>query len=339
MKLSFVIPAYNEEVYLPICLEAVLREKNKGRHDIEIIVVNNASTDSTRTVALSYPGVKVVDEPRKGLTAARQAGFLAATGEIIANIDSDSVLTPEWTNIVMKRFTDNPKLVALSGPFVYHDLPAGSNVLVRIQYSIDYAFYIFHRFVLCTSSLLQGGNFVVRKTALDKLGGFDTEFSSFWGEDTNIAKRLHPLGPVVFTFKLPIYSSGRRLKKEGFITMGLKYAANYFSTILFDKPFSKTYLDVRNTEAKRDFFKTDLAAFNRALLYTKIGVASFVIFSLMGGSAYLYNETMDTLLPATALASVVNLPDHPLLSKVHNSIVKIKEKVKVITDELDTDNN
>ena len=80
MKLSFVIPAYNEEAYLPKCLEAVLVEKKRGKYDIEVIVVNNASTDSTRQVALSYPGVIVVDEPQKGLSAARQAGFLAATG-------------------------------------------------------------------------------------------------------------------------------------------------------------------------------------------------------------------------------------------------------------------
>ena len=192
-----------------------------------------------------------------------------------------------------------------------------------------------HRFILKSSSLLQGGNFVIRKTYLDQIGGFNTAFV-FWGEDTNIAKRLHPFGPVVFTFKLPIYSSGRRLKKEGFLTMCYKYSMNYFSTIIFDKPFSTSYLDIRHAKHKQEFFKTNLASFNKALLYSKLSFF-FIIFSLMGGSVYMYNRAIDTLLPATAIASVVIIKDHPVLSKVHNSIVKIKEKIQVLEEKIDRD--
>ena len=82
MRLSFVVPAYNEETYLPACLESILAQTRELGDDVEIIVVNNASTDRTREVALGYPGVKVVDEPRKGLTFARQAGFAASKGEL-----------------------------------------------------------------------------------------------------------------------------------------------------------------------------------------------------------------------------------------------------------------
>ena len=89
MRLSFVVPAYNEEAYLPACLESILAQTRELGDGVEIIVVNNASTDRTREVALGYAGVRVVDEPRKGLTFARQAGFAASTGELIANVDSD----------------------------------------------------------------------------------------------------------------------------------------------------------------------------------------------------------------------------------------------------------
>lgn len=335
MKISFVIPAYNEEDYLSKCLESILREKSKGEYDMEIIVVNNASTDSTRKVALSYPGVTVVDEPKKGLTYARQAGFLKSTGDIIANVDSDSILTPDWLNIVVENFMKNPKLVALSGPFVFHDLSLFANILVRIQYSIDYVFYIINRFILRKSSLLQGGNFVIRKTYLEQVGGFNTNFV-FWGEDTDIAKRLNPFGPVVFTFKLPIYSSGRRLKKEGILTMGYKYAMNYFSTIFWNKPFSGAYLDIRQTRDNQAVFKTDLNKLNNLLFYSRVSFI-FIIFSFMGGSVYLYDRAIDTFVPVTASASVISIPDHPLISKVHNSIVKIKEKVKLLEEDIDGD--
>src|ERR1700687_698667 len=117
MRLSFVVPAYNEEAYLPACLESILAQTKDLGDQIEIIVVNNASTDRTREVALGFPGVRVVDEMRKGLTFARQAGFAASSGELIANVDSDSRLTEGWVKTVLAEFAGDAKMVALSGPF------------------------------------------------------------------------------------------------------------------------------------------------------------------------------------------------------------------------------
>ena len=111
MRLSFVIPAYNEEAYLPACLESILAQTRELGDEVEIIVVNNASTDRTREVALAYSGVRVVDEPRKGLTFARQAGFAASTGKLIANVESDSLLTPGWVQKVLKNFAGDAKMV------------------------------------------------------------------------------------------------------------------------------------------------------------------------------------------------------------------------------------
>src|SRR5579875_3646881 len=122
MRMSFVVPAYNEEAYLQDCLRSILREAQACREEVEIIVVNNASTDRTRQVALQFPSVKVVDELRKGLTYARQAGLDASTGYLVANVDADSRLTPGWLRRVLDEFEANPKLLALSGPLVYYDL-------------------------------------------------------------------------------------------------------------------------------------------------------------------------------------------------------------------------
>src|ERR1700744_2166859 len=105
-RLSFVVPAFNEEAYLPACLQEILAQAAPFDDAVEIIVVNNASSDRTREVALSFPGVKVVDEPQKGLTYARQAGFLASSGDLIANVDSDSRLTPGWLDQVLTTFAE-----------------------------------------------------------------------------------------------------------------------------------------------------------------------------------------------------------------------------------------
>jgi glycosyltransferase involved in cell wall biosynthesis len=250
MKLSFVIPAHNEELYLGNCLDSIVRELKSGNYDAEIIVVDNASTDKTKEVAARYPGVKIVYEPRKGLVRARRAGFLASTGDLIANVDADTRLTPGWIEKVIKEFSKNPKLAALSGPFIYYDLPKKINYLVKIFYYIAFLTYFLNRFIFRLGSMLQGGNFVVRRSALEKIGGYNTDIY-FYGEDTDLACRLHNVGQVKWTFDLPIYASGRRLANEGTFTMGARYGLNYFSMILFKKPYSRTSIDIRAEQAGR----------------------------------------------------------------------------------------
>lgn len=121
MKLSIVIPAYNEEKNIDECLECVQKEIH-GSTDIEVIVVNNASTDSTRERVLAHPGVILVDEPQKGIVHARAAGYAKSTGALIANIDADSRMPEGWIQYVRHAFWDTD-LMALSGPYIYYDAP------------------------------------------------------------------------------------------------------------------------------------------------------------------------------------------------------------------------
>jgi cellulose synthase/poly-beta-1,6-N-acetylglucosamine synthase-like glycosyltransferase len=245
IKLSFIIPAYNEETVLGKCLESVLAEiKIYPEINSEIIVVNNASTDGTKDLALSFAGVKVVDEPKKGLVFARAAGAKAASGELLAHIDADCVLKKGWLKTVLQEFDRDENLAALSGPHTYYDLSIGKKFLVKIFYLLTYCFYFLNRYILRIGSLLQGGNFVVRARAWEKIGQAAQDFS-FYGEDTDLCRRLYKVGKVKFTFKLPIYASGRRFEKEGLLTIGSRYALNYFSVLLFHKPATKNYKDIR----------------------------------------------------------------------------------------------
>jgi glycosyltransferase involved in cell wall biosynthesis len=244
MKLSVVIPAYNEEALLRRCLTSIMEQVEQTGIEAEIIVVNNASTDRTAAIAASFAGVRVVDEPRKGLVRARQTGFVAATGDLIANLDADTRLLPGWIAQVYARFQRDPRLVALSGPCIYDDLSVPVRVAVRLFYSLAYGSYLFTRFVLNRSSMLQGGNYVIRRDALCAIGGYNTALE-FYGEDTDVAYRLHRVGKVVFTLRLPLYASGRRLATEGVLTTGVKYSLNYLWILLFRRPFSTAYRDIR----------------------------------------------------------------------------------------------
>lgn len=253
MRLSFVIPAYNEEQYLPACLESILTQVRElpaeFAGEVEILVVNNASSDRTREVALAYPGVQLVDEPRKGLTYARQAGFLASSGDLVANVDSDSRLTPGWLAYVLETFSnpEESKLACLSGPFIYYDLSPVQRISVRVFYASAFLVYALNRWVLRAGSMVQGGNFVLRRSALEKIGGFNLGIS-FYGEDTDIARRLNRVGQVKFTFELKMFSSARRLKKEGMLTIAMRYTINYLWTTFRKRPFTEEYIDIREQQ-------------------------------------------------------------------------------------------
>ncbi|MBI5530495.1 MAG: glycosyltransferase family 2 protein [Candidatus Doudnabacteria bacterium] len=245
MKISFVVPAYNEESHLKLCLDSIIKGISGEKIDSEIIVVNNASTDQTRNIALTYPQVKVVDETRKGLSFARQAGFKASSGDLVANLDADTIMPAGWMDTVLKYYRENPSLVCLSGPHVFYDMPKWFNRGVMVYYYIVYGLYWFNKYVLRAASMVQGGNFVLRREALEKIGGFDQGFD-FYGEDADIAKRMNKVGNVVFTMRLPIFASGRRVRAEGFFLTPLRYGLNYMWTVLFGRPFHKKHADIRS---------------------------------------------------------------------------------------------
>lgn len=244
MKISFAIPAHNEEKIISKCLESIISEIKRNNIEAEIVVVNNDSQDKTREVAESFPGVVVVDELRKGIVWARKCGMENSTGELIANVDADVILPEGWLKKVESEFAKNKNLVALSGPYIYYDFNKFEKALVRFFYYLNYLIYLLTSRVLKISGALQGGNFIVRRSAMEKIGGYDTTIE-FYGEDTDIAKRIFKVGEVKWTFDLPMYTTGRRLREEGIITMGLKYAINYLWPIIFGRPFTKKYKDHR----------------------------------------------------------------------------------------------
>src|SRR3954462_12474835 len=184
MNLAFVIPAYNEEALIGKCVESVLAEVKRSGRDVDIVVVNNNSTDRTREIAASYPGVSVVDELQKGLVWARDGGFQATSAELVANIDGDTMVPAVWLDTVFREFENDEKLVCLSGPYVYYDLGRWDRFLVSMFYALTWLIYVINRYVLHVGSVVQGGNFVFRRDAWIKAGGFNREIK-FYGEDTD----------------------------------------------------------------------------------------------------------------------------------------------------------
>ncbi len=237
MKISIVIPAYNEELYLGECLSSI--EKNLNHDQIEIIVVDNGSLDKTADIAKQFPFVTVLSEPKKGVNYARQKGLAHTSGNVVAFIDADTRIPKEWMKIITEEFLKNKNLVALSGPCIYYDLKSFESFIVWIYFNV-----IVYPFYKITNSVVLSGNLAVKKDAIMDIGGFDTNIS-FYGDDTNIARRLQKVGKILFRKDFFLYTSGRRLKKEGVIKTGFVYIINHLSEKFFHKQITKKYLDIR----------------------------------------------------------------------------------------------
>jgi glycosyltransferase involved in cell wall biosynthesis len=244
MKLSFVIPAHNEEAYLPKCLNSIFRELDKAGITAEVIVVDNASTDRTAEVAKKYERVRLVYEPNPGANGARQTGAQVATGDLIASLDADTMLNAWWLEKVFREFEKNQKLVALSGPNVYYDLPLHLRLIAWAFYLFAFPVYMLNNRILKRGASVMGGNVVIRRSALEAIGGYNTKLL-FYGDDTDTATRLAQVGIVKFMYRFTIYSSGRRLRKEGIIRTGFRYLINYAWITLFRRPFTKKASVVR----------------------------------------------------------------------------------------------
>ncbi len=241
---SLVIPAYNEEKYIGDCLEYALRQKDFS----EIIVIDNASTDGTKKlvekIAKEHPHalgrLRVVTEMKKGLTRARERGRLEARGNVIAYVDADTRMPEKWLGMVIHEFEKNKNLAVLSGPYVYHDIPRYEQHLITILYWYILAMPIYW----LVGYMTVGGNFAIRTSALEKMGGFDTSIE-FYGEDTNIARRASKYGKVKFMPSLYMYTSARRFEGQGVWKTGLIYMTNFVTEVVFKKPVTKKYVDIR----------------------------------------------------------------------------------------------
>ena len=236
MKISLVVPAYNEEKYIGVCLESVVKN---GGELYEIVVVNNASTDRTAEVAARFGRVRVVAESEKSVNKARQKGVRESSGDIIAFIDADTKMPEDWVKKIIKDFEINEKLVCLSGPYIFYDVSPLAKVFVWLYWKV-----LARLAYLFTGYMAVGGNLIVRRKALGKIGGFDMSIS-FYGDDTDVARRLHKVGKVKFNQKLFMYASSRRLKEEGFLLTAYRYVINFLSEVFTSKPFTSEYKDIR----------------------------------------------------------------------------------------------
>ncbi|MEO0739687.1 MAG: glycosyltransferase family 2 protein [Cyanobacteria bacterium J06649_12] len=178
LMISAIICTHNRAQYLGAAIDSLLAQT---LDNIEVIVVDNASNDTTAEVVqqrLSDPRLRYVYEATLGLSTARNTGANAANGDILAYLDDDAVASPQWLVSLLEVYQNNDR-VAIAGGKVTLLWPPGisqppawlSDDLASGLGAYDLGDQV--RYIKNPSLTPRGLNYSLRKTFLDSVGGFD----------------------------------------------------------------------------------------------------------------------------------------------------------------------
>jgi glycosyltransferase involved in cell wall biosynthesis len=217
MKLSIVIPAYNEEKYLPATLESVRLSLEPIGDAAELIVVDNESTDATAEIAQRF-GAKVVSETVHNSSRVRNTGAKAASGEMLLFLDADTHMPPGLASSVAELARD-PECF---GGAVTVDYTRFERPWIRVYASM-------WRFWGKVFNMKGGAAQFCRREAFETIGGYDE--AVYLGEDVEFYWALTKYarqngGRLNFIEDMSVTTSSRRFDK-----MGL------FKTIVLTHPF------------------------------------------------------------------------------------------------------
>jgi len=223
MTISVIIPALNEEKYLPQTFASV---KKMNRQPDEIIVVNAQSEDKTAEIATSF-GAKIVSVDRRSIGYSRQKGLEAATGDIVAFTDADTILPSNWLSTIA-GFIENDQVVGVFGGFRVPDGPWWYRLYINgVQPFTNTLTYAIFKIPIATGQNMA----FIRKNALSA-GGFPEDFKI--AEDIEIARRVMSTGPIVFSQQFYVVASGRR-GYEGFWQLISRNFSAFFYYFIYRK--------------------------------------------------------------------------------------------------------
>lgn len=230
--ISVVVPAYNEERVIASCLQHL--QAQNIQQPYEIVVANNNSTDGTAAVAEKL-GARVLNVTEKGYVHAAIAGVDAARGAIIAMTDADTRVPKDWLQRIYATLQARPELVAVGGPFEFHDGPSGVRKMIKLLNGISPRLMI---------ASLSGMNMAFRKSAYQAVGGFNPKINL--QADTYLGNRLAKYGKTMLIKDNVVQASGRRYQTAGqIVSETLVRLANSISLKLFNTTLFKKQADIR----------------------------------------------------------------------------------------------
>lgn len=202
---SVVIPVRDDALQLRRCLSALAEQTMTP---LEIIVVDNASTDDSAAVAREF-GARVVTEPVVGVPAAAATGYDAAVGSVIARLDADSLPSADWVWQVATALERRPGAVAVTGLGVFHDGPRGLRLLLSVAYLGSY--YLLGA-AAAGHHVLWGSSMAVRRSAWQQASGRVHRDDCELHDDMDLALVLGPDAKIRLVRSLTVGVSARSLR-------------------------------------------------------------------------------------------------------------------------------
>lgn len=189
MKISVVIPCWNQAQYLPDAIESVLRQTVKPH---EIIVVNDGSPDETRYVAKGYEGIRYIETTNRGLAMARNVGIMNMTGDWFYPLDADDIMLPNCIEKVSEAIEKNPDADIIAPSFKCFGKYDGEVILMPDPKFEDFKF-------IDGQPMNRIGYFsAIKKEALLEVGGYSPRMTWGW-EDLHLTINLLKQGRKIVT--------------------------------------------------------------------------------------------------------------------------------------------
>ena len=202
--ISIIVIAFNEERYIPFTLQSVLDQTYRN---IELIVVNNASTDNTAKIASKYTK-KVVYEKHKGMSYARNRGISESKGNIIIKLDADTILEKDMVERVVDRFEREVSLAGLSGLCIYNE---GGFLLKKISYCY-YIVAILAMRLFMGHDTLNGPFYALRSEFAKKVKTHNDD--RLYHEDMDLSCHMAVYGKCVLDYSFVNKTSYRHFKDD-----------------------------------------------------------------------------------------------------------------------------
>jgi glycosyltransferase involved in cell wall biosynthesis len=184
--ISIIIPTFNGASRVGNCLNSLL--KQMPRRDVEILVVNDGSTDNTAEVVGGYAGVRLITQRNAGPAAARNRGALEARGTLLLFTDDDCVPLPDWLDAMIKPFGD-PEVVASKGTYRTHQKTLAAR-FVQIEYEDRYRLMA----DLDCIDFIDTYSAAFRRNRFLEMAGYDTSFPVACAEDVELSYRMSARG-------------------------------------------------------------------------------------------------------------------------------------------------
>lgn len=185
--IAVVIPVFNEEEYIGDVLDSVFRERD--RYDLikKIVVVNNQSTDKTKSIVEQYSDVALL-EGDGSISGARNLGANSSTEEIVAFIDGDCLVEDGWSKAAVD--------LTLREQALWPNIVFGSAVKVPIKPTwIESVWFNPISNQSKAINHINSGNMLISKSLFDRLGGFDVNLAT--SEDVDLSQRAKAIGAAL----------------------------------------------------------------------------------------------------------------------------------------------